>query len=130
MTQAEIRHAGLILALFGHVQRERTAAVSLTLITWNQGTRVFGSPVGNMIKSNANKATPSPETLKLIEAVLDYIRSNLSNIEATWGVGSPQYESASQLLDQYLTENLNRVNVQKSDLEELMQKMSLEDSKS
>jgi len=91
----------------------------------------------NTIRSmlNTTPASPessdqSPETLKQVEAVLDYIRSNLKNIEATWGVGSPQYISATQIMDQYLTENIRKLNVRRSDLDDLMQKMSLEDSKS
>jgi len=73
------------------------------------------------------KSSPSPETLKLIEAVLDYIRSNLHNIRDTWGADSPQYKAAAEIMDKYLETNMKMLNVEKPDLEELMQNMSLTD---
>ena len=70
-----------------------------------------------------SKSPPSPETLKLIEAVLDYIRANLHNIRSTWGVGSPQYKSAAEVLSQYLDDNLNKMKVERDEVEELMKGM-------
>ena len=69
---------------------------------------------------------PSAETLQLVEHVLDYIRANLVNIRKTWGPDSVQYQSAAQIMDQYLDENMKKLNVAKPDLEELMKNMKLE----
>lgn len=89
---------------------------------------MFGDPLGAMLKSkDAIKSSPNPETLKLIEAVLDYIRSNLSNIRNTWGADSPQYRSATEVMDKYLETNMKQLNVEKPDLAELMQNISLQD---
>jgi hypothetical protein len=73
-----------------------------------------------------NSCEPSPETLKLLEQVLDHIRANLVNIRNTWGAKSVQYKSASEIMEQYLEENIKRLRVAKPDLEELMKKMSLD----
>ena len=89
---------------------------------------MFGNPL-NSIMSTAkeNSSEPSPETLKLLELVLDHIRSNLANIKNTWGAHSVQYKSASEIMEQYLEENTKRLKVAKPDLEELMKKMSLDE---
>lgn len=92
---------------------------------------MFGDPVRAIMESQGSpQSKPNPETLKLIQAVLDYIRSNLNNIKSTWGVDSPQYKSAAEIMEQSLDANLKRLNVEKSDIEELMQQiqgMNLED---
>ena len=90
---------------------------------------MFGDPLRAMLQSsqkpNGDKsnAEPSPETLKLIEAVLEYIRSNLNNIRNTWGPDSPQYKSAAEIMDQYLESNLKSLNVEESEVELLMEQM-------
>lgn len=70
----------------------------------------------------------SKETLQLIEAVLDYIRLNLSNIQKTWGPDSAQYKSATEIMQVYLTDNVKRMKgeVQDGEIEELMAGLSLE----
>lgn len=89
---------------------------------------MFSNPL-NSIMSTAkeNSSELSPETLKLLELVLDHIRSNLANIKNTWGADSVQYKSASEIMEQYLEENTKRLKVAKPDLEELMKKMSLDE---
>jgi 2-methylcitrate dehydratase PrpD len=72
----------------------------------------------------------NPLPLQVIEEVLNFIRGNLNNIENSWGKHSPQYRSAVQLMDAWLDENVKQLNLEKSDLDELMQKLSLNDSKS
>ena len=89
---------------------------------------MFGDPLRAVLESqmaNANKTNPkpSPETLKLIEAVLDYIRANLNNIRNTWGPDSPQYKSAAEIMDKYLESNLKSLNVDKNEMEVLMEQM-------
>ena len=79
-----------------------------------------------MSTANENSSQPSPETLKLLELVLDHIRSNLVNIRNTWGAGCVQHKSASEIMERYLEENTKRLAVEKPDLDELMNKMSLE----
>jgi hypothetical protein len=74
--------------------------------------------------------TTDEETLTLINHVLDFIRGNLSNIEKVWGRGSSQYKAASQVMQQYLDENLKKLNVERSGLDHLMQGLSLDDKKS
>ena len=51
----------------------------------------------------------STETLDQVDALLTYIRANLSNIRQTWGVESRQYASAIDIMQAYLTENLERL---------------------
>ena len=79
--------------------------------------------------STQEKKAPSEDTLKLIEAVLDYIRANLSNIRNVWGVDSPQYKSASEIMSMCLDENLKKHKVEKDDIADLLEKMSLDDPK-
>ena len=88
---------------------------------------MFGNPL-NSVMSNmkASSTEPSPETLKLLEHVLDYIRANLVNIRNTWGPESVQYKSAAEIMDQCLEENTKRLEVEKPDLEDLMKNMSLD----
>lgn len=63
--------------------------------------------------------------IQVIEQVLNFIRGNLYNIESSWGKDSPQYRSAVQLMNEWLDENVKRLNVEQSDLDEVMQKLSL-----
>ena len=79
-----------------------------------------------MSTAKANSSESSPETLKLVEQVLDYIRANLINIRNTWGAESVQYKSAAEIMDQYLEENMKRLKVKKPDLEGLMKNLSLD----
>ena len=94
---------------------------------------MFGDPLKTLImsieQSCAEKKAPSEDTLNLIEAVLDYIRANLSNIGNVWGVDSPQYKSASQIMKTYLDENLKKHKVEKDDIADLLEKMSLDEPK-
>lgn len=71
-----------------------------------------------------------PLPIQVIEEVLNFIRGNLHNIEGSFGKNSPQYRSAVQLMDDWLQENVKEVNVEQSDLDELVQKMSLSDTNS
>lgn len=89
---------------------------------------MIGNPVGHLLKA-ANSPDASPDTLKMIGGLLDFIRANLKNIEYTWGTSSPQYKSASELMQKYFDENMNKLNL-KADgksLEELLGQMSLVD---
>jgi len=63
--------------------------------------------------------------IQVIEQVLNFIRGNLYNIESSWGKDSPQYRSAVHLMNEWLDENVKRLNVEQSDLDEVMQKLSL-----
>jgi hypothetical protein len=88
---------------------------------------MFGNPLGDIMSTaKINSSEPSPETLKLVEQVHDYIRANLVNIRKTWGTESIQYKSAAEIMDQYLEENMKRLKVKKPDLEELMKNLSLD----
>jgi hypothetical protein len=75
-----------------------------------------------------SQAQPLP--LQVIEQILNFIRGNLYNIECSWGKDSPQYRSALQLMNEWLDENVKQLNLGQSDLDELMQKMSLNEPKS
>ena len=94
---------------------------------------MFGDPLRALIMSTqtatSEKKPPSEDTLKLIEGVLDYIRANLSNIRNVFGVDSPQYKSASEIMNTYLDENLNKHKVEKDDIANLLEKMSLDNPK-
>jgi len=79
------------------------------------------------ILAMATQARPLP--LRVIEEVLNFIRGNLQNVESSWGKDSPQYRSAVQLMDEWLNDHVKQLNLEKSDLDELMQKMSLNDPK-
>jgi hypothetical protein len=72
-------------------------------------------------------ARRSPETIAAIDAVLDFIRGNLSNIEKVWGSSSQQYKAAQAIMNDYLDENLRKVNVARSELDDLMRDLSLGD---
>ncbi|KEF53064.1 uncharacterized protein A1O9_10972 [Exophiala aquamarina CBS 119918] len=83
--------------------------------------------------SHSDTPTKAPSqdssTLNLISSVLDFIRGNLGNILETWGRDSPQYQSASVIMQAYLAENVKRIKgkVQEGEIEALMQGLSLED---
>jgi hypothetical protein len=74
-------------------------------------------------------APGQPLPLQVIEQVLNFIRGNLYNIESSWGIDSPQYRSAVQLMNDWLDDNVKQLNLGQSDLDELMQKMSLHEPK-
>ncbi|ETN45204.1 uncharacterized protein HMPREF1541_10081 [Cyphellophora europaea CBS 101466] len=80
-----------------------------------------------MDQSNFHNET-KPETLVLINNVLDFIRGNLANIEKVWGRDSTQFKSASTIMEQYLDDNLRKINVKRSDIDDLMQKLSIDDT--
>jgi len=85
-------------------------------------------PVSN--SENPTKGTTQDtSTLNLISSVLDFIRGNLGNILETWGRDSPQYQSASVIMEAYLAENVKRIKgkVQEGEIESLMQGLSLEE---
>lgn len=77
-----------------------------------------------------NRSSQDTATLNLISSVLDFIRGNLSNILETWGRDSPQYKSASAVMQAYLAENVKRIKgqVQEGEIEALMQGLSLEEN--
>ncbi|KAK5060095.1 hypothetical protein LTR84_009979 [Exophiala bonariae] len=89
-------------------------------------SRTPASDVENQNKQVSQDAS----TLNLISSVLDFIRGNLSNILTTWGRDSPQYQSASAIMQAYLAENVKRIKgeVQDGEIESLMQGLSLEES--
>ena len=82
------------------------------------------------MESTSQPSQTSEETLTLINQVLDFIRGNLDNIARVWGRNSTQYEAASKIMEQYLDENLKKVNLQRSDLGDLMQNLTLNDGSS
>jgi hypothetical protein len=90
---------------------------------------MFGDPLRPLAVMSASKRSVSPDTRKLMEEVQEYLLRNLRNIQNTWGVGSEQYESAAAILDS-LEKNLKKPDVKRSDINELMQKLSLGDSNS
>jgi uncharacterized protein YukE len=65
--------------------------------------------------------------LEQMNQILDHIRSNLRNIRNTWGESSAQYRSAVGIMERALMENAARLQVQDSELEELMGKLDLRD---
>jgi hypothetical protein len=77
-----------------------------------------------------NRPSQDTATPNLISSVLDFIRGNLSNILETWGRDSPQYQSASAVMQAYLAENVKRIKgqVQEGEIESLMQGLSLEEN--
>jgi len=90
---------------------------------------MFGNPLGDLLESKENRDNPQAATLKLVEGVLDYIRANLSNIRNTWGSSSPQYKAASEIMQKYFDENMKKMNVdvQETNLEDLLASMSLDE---
>lgn len=88
----------------------------------------------NMSSPQPKNASPSADTLKLIEGVLDFIRGNLNNIRNTWGATSPQYRAASEIMQQYFDENMKRlkINVEETNLslEDLLANMSIDEKPS
>lgn len=70
-----------------------------------------------------------PGSLKLLEAVLDHIRSNLENIKNVWGVDSDQYKSAATILNSYLDENLKQGGVKRDDIADLLEGLNLNEGK-
>ena len=89
---------------------------------------MFGNPLGSLVAMSLNKASLSEDDRKLIESTLTWIRSNLENIRNTWGSGSEQYESAVSIMETFFKDEMKKNNVD-ADIEELMQKMSLDGSK-
>jgi hypothetical protein len=84
---------------------------------------MFGNPLGPLAMSTKR----SPQDMKLIEETLTYIAANLQNIRNVFGVNSEQYESAASILDQF-KEQMRQNKFNESEIDELMQKMSLDDS--
>jgi hypothetical protein len=84
---------------------------------------MFGNPLGPLAMSTKR----SPQDMKLIEETLMYIAANLQNIRNVFGVNSEQYESAASILDQF-KEQMRQNKFNESEIDELMQKMSLDDS--
>ena len=74
-----------------------------------------------------SQAQPLP--LQVIEQILNFIRGNLYNIECSWGKDSPQYRSALQLMNEWLDDNVKQLDLGQPDIDELMQKMSLNEPK-
>ncbi|KAJ9663675.1 hypothetical protein H2198_000687 [Neophaeococcomyces mojaviensis] len=85
-----------------------------------------------MLKSTTTKQEPDADTMKLIEAVLDFIRGNLNNIRNTWGTSSPQYKAASEIMQAYFNENMQKLQVDttEANLEDLLSNLSLEEKPS
>jgi urease gamma subunit len=84
---------------------------------------MFGNPLGPLAMSTKR----SPQDMKLIEETLMYIAANLQNIRKVFGVKSEQYESAASILDQF-KEQMRQKKFNEGEIDELMQKMSLDDS--
>lgn len=103
------------------------AGISFVLPSSRKRHGICGNLLNTIMSAaKANSSESSPETLKLIEQVLDHVRANLVNIRNTWGAESVQYKSAAEIMERYLDENTKRLKVAKPDLEELMKKMSLD----
>jgi len=85
-----------------------------------------------MSNSTSDKQHLDSSTLELVEAVLDFIRSNLSNIRNTWGSSSHQYKDASEIMQKYFDENMKKLQVDTTEihLEDLLSNLSLEESSS
>ena len=88
---------------------------------------MFGNPISTLMSSATTTSQASEGSLKLFEQILDYIRSNLANIQKTWGPESAQYKSALGIMNGFLEENAKRLKVEKPDLEDLMKSMKLDD---
>jgi len=58
---------------------------------------------------SSTSASTRTDTLDQLDTLLTYIRTNLSNIRQTWGVESQQYVSAVEIMQAYLTENVERL---------------------
>lgn len=71
---------------------------------------------------------PDENTLKMIEEVLDFIRSNLNNVRNTWGSSSPQYQSATEIMKKCFADNMEKLHVDTTgaNLEALLSDLSLE----
>jgi len=67
------------------------------------------------------------DRLEQMNQLLDHIRANLRNIRRTWGEPSPQYESAVEIMEQALTEHARRLEFGEGELDELMEKLKLEE---
>ena len=85
-----------------------------------------------MSNSTSDKQHLDSGNLKLVEAVLDFIRSNLSNIRNTWGPSSQQYKDASEIMQKYFDENMKKLQVDTTEihLEDLLSNLSLEENSS
>lgn len=88
-------------------------------------------PPASNAETPTQQSSQDSSTLNLISSVLDFIRGNLSNILETWGRDSPQYQSASTIMQAYLTENVKRIKgeVQEGEIDALMQGLSLEETR-
>lgn len=86
-------------------------------------------PPASNVEIPIKNVSQDSSTLSLISSVLDFIRGNLSNILETWGRDSPQYQSASAIMQAYLAENVKRIKgeVHDGEIESLMQGLSLEE---
>lgn len=58
---------------------------------------------------DTRRDTTRTPPLDLVNAVLDFIRANLQNIERTWGIDSPQYRSTREIMQQYWNENAEKL---------------------
>jgi len=88
------------------------------------------NPLSDLLESKENQAQPPADTLKLIGAVLDYIRANLKNTAYTFGPSSPQYTAASEMMQKYFDENMKKMKidvVEETTLEDLLANMSLDE---
>jgi hypothetical protein len=74
-------------------------------------------------------AESNSERLTVINSVLDFIRGNLANIERVWGRDSMQYVAANSVMQEYLDENLRKMDIQHADLADLLQGLSIGDPK-
>lgn len=70
---------------------------------------------------------PQTDTTKQVEVLIEYVRANQENIRRTWGIDSPQYRAASEIMQTYFSENIKKLNIdiQGASLEELIANMSL-----
>ena len=76
-----------------------------------------------------SKSNLSEDDRNLIDSTLTWIKSNLQLIRNTWGTGSEQYESAAAIMESFLKDEMKKNNVE-ADIGELMQNLSLDESKS
>lgn len=59
----------------------------------------------------ASRAPKPPDSLETLNTFLNIIRTNLSNIERTWGSSSSQLTAAREIYERALKENVKRMGI-------------------
>lgn len=58
-------------------------------------------------------SNPPESTIAQIQTILTQIRTNLTNTIQTWGKESSQYSQATQIMNEYLEENMMRLGIRR-----------------